>query len=194
MKGPLDLKNTKTTKRIWRYKMIIKFKRLNEFAIIPTRADDGSAGWDLSIPNDPSLLSFTLMPGERKLVKLGFSTEIREELFNIYQFMPHLNTDAFDLKKLLPSGYQVEIRPRSGNALKRGLTVLNTPGTIDASYRGEWGVILYNASNETITLYPGDKIAQAVLMPYYNQEWVEVDELSETKRGVGGFGSSGTVK
>lgn len=148
--------------------MIIKFKRLSEFAIIPVQADNGSAGWDLSIPNNPSLF-ITLAPGERQLIKLNFAAEV-------------------------PPCYQVEIRPRSGNALKRGLTVLNTPGTIDASYRGEWGVILYNASNETIILHPSDKIAQAVLMPYYSQEWVEVDELSETERGTGGFGSSGTVK
>jgi len=182
--------------------MQINFKRLIPNAIIPTRADEGSAGWDLYIPemvNQFNITSFSpddaivLKPGERKLIKLGFATEfILPKKISVEGFMEVFWRVFFD-KRVIPNspdGYQIEIRPRSGWALKKGLTVLNTPGTIDSSYRDEWGVILYNSSEEEIRLYPGDRIAQAVLMPYWKQDWVEVNELSSSER-TGGFGSSG---
>ncbi len=92
----------------------------------------------------------------------------------------------------LPQGYEAQIRPRSGLALKRGLTVLNTPGTIDADYRGEIGVILINLSNEAQTIEPGERICQMVIARHEQPQLVEVTELSTTDRGAGGFGHSGT--
>ena len=88
----------------------------------------------------------------------------------------------------VPSGYEAQIRPRSGLALKKGITVLNTPGTIDADYRGEVGIILFNTSDEDFEVNFGDRIAQIVLNKVEQIEWEEVDELDETERGEGGFG------
>ena len=108
----------------------------------------------------------TLQPMERKLIPTGLFIE-------------------------LPAGYEAQIRPRSGLALKRGLTVLNTPGTIDADYRGEVGVILVNLSGEAQTIEPGERICQMVIAKHEAPEIVEVSELSDTERGAGGFGHSG---
>ncbi len=109
----------------------------------------------------------TLAPGERTLVPTG-------------------------LRIQLPSGYECQVRPRSGLALKKGITVLNTPGTIDADYRGEIGIILINLSTEPFVITPGERIAQFVIKKYERIEWVAVERLDETKRGDGGFGHSGT--
>lgn len=108
----------------------------------------------------------TLQPLERKLLPTGLYIE-------------------------LPIGYEAQIRPRSGLALKRGLTVLNTPGTIDADYRGEIGVILINLSNEPQTIEPGERICQMVIAKHEQPELEQVQVLSETQRGTGGFGHSG---
>lgn len=91
----------------------------------------------------------------------------------------------------IPHGYECQVRPRSGLALKRGVSVLNTPGTIDADYRGEVGVILFNMSDEEFTVENGERIAQLVFAPVLQVEWDESESLSETERGVGGFGSTG---
>ncbi|GGE33975.1 dUTP diphosphatase [Psychroflexus planctonicus] len=91
----------------------------------------------------------------------------------------------------LPKGYEAQVRPRSGLALKKGISVLNSPGTIDADYRGEIGVILINLSKEEFTIQNGDRIAQLVIARHEQAEWIEVEELDETTRGVGGFGSTG---
>lgn len=92
----------------------------------------------------------------------------------------------------LPQGYECQVRPRSGLAAKHGITVLNTPGTVDADYRGEIKVILVNLSNETFTIEPGERIAQLVIARHEHVEWDEVEVLDETERGEGGFGSTGT--
>ena len=92
----------------------------------------------------------------------------------------------------LPEGYEAQVRPRSGLALKHGITVLNTPGTIDADYRGEIGVILVNLSSEAFTIQPGDRIAQMVIARHEQPTILEVSELTATQRGEGGFGHSGT--
>ena len=92
----------------------------------------------------------------------------------------------------LPVGYEAQVRPRSGLAAKKGITVLNTPGTIDADYRGEIGVILVNLSNEDFVIENGERIAQLVIAKHERGEWLEVNELSQTSRGKGGFGSTGT--
>ena len=91
----------------------------------------------------------------------------------------------------LPAGYEAQIRPRSGLAAKHGVTVCNSPGTIDADYRGEIKVILVNVSNEKFTVNPGERIAQMVIAKYEKIEWDEVEVLDETERGAGGFGSTG---
>lgn len=94
----------------------------------------------------------------------------------------------------LPVGYEAQIRPRSGLAIKKGITCLNSPGTIDADYRGEIGVILANMSNEDFTVCDGDRIAQMVIARHERAQWVECEELDETERGAGGFGSTGGSK
>lgn len=124
-----------------------------------------SAGMDLRAhTNEP----ITLQPLERGLIKTGLFIE-------------------------LPVGVEAQVRPRSGLALKKGITVLNAPGTIDADYRGEIGVILINLSNEPFTINAGDRIAQLVIAKYERAEWKEVESLTETERGAGGFGSTGTA-
>lgn len=95
------------------------------------------------------------------------------------------------LRIALPKGYEAQVRPRSGFALKHGITVLNTPGTIDADYRGEIGVILVNLSKDSFTVNPGERIAQMVIARHETVEWEEVDSLDDTARGEGGFGSTG---
>jgi dUTP pyrophosphatase len=122
-----------------------------------------SAGVDLTANLDESLV---LKPMERKLIPTGLSIE-------------------------LPVGYEAQVRPRSGLALKQGVTVLNTPGTIDADYRGEIGVILINLSNQSIEVKDGDRIAQLVIAKYEQANWEKVTVLGETERGAGGFGSTG---
>ena len=92
----------------------------------------------------------------------------------------------------LPIGYEAQVRPRSGLAAKKGISVLNAPGTIDADYRGEIGVILVNLSNEDFTIENGERVAQLVIARHERAEWVKVETLSETSRGAGGFGSTGT--
>ena len=91
----------------------------------------------------------------------------------------------------LPVGFEAQVRPRSGLAAKKGITVLNAPGTIDADYRGEIGVILANLSNDDFTIQNGERIAQLVIAKHERAEWIQVEELSETSRGEGGFGSTG---
>lgn len=91
----------------------------------------------------------------------------------------------------IPVGYEMQVRPRSGLAAKKGITVLNSPGTIDSDYRGQICVILYNSSTEPFVVESGERIAQAVVARYERVEWCQVDELSDTSRGAGGFGSTG---
>ena len=111
--------------------------------------------------------SIVLQPLERSIVKTGLFIE-------------------------LPIGFEAQVRPRSGLAAKKGITVLNAPGTVDADYRGEIGVILVNLSNEPFTVENGERIAQLVIARHERAEWNEVDILSDTVRGAGGFGSTGT--
>jgi dUTP pyrophosphatase len=93
----------------------------------------------------------------------------------------------------IPAGYEVQVRPRSGLAIKKGITVLNSPGTIDADYRGEVCVILVNLSSEEFVIEDGERIAQMVIARHEQAEWVEVENLDETQRGAGGFGHTGTI-
>ena len=130
---------------------------------LPNYETIGSAGLDIRAFIEETI---TLKPFERKLIKTGLFLEI-------------------------PVGFEGQVRPRSGFALKNGVTVLNTPGTIDADYRGEIGVILINLSEENVEIHSGDRIAQLVFAKVEQAEWLEVETLSETERGTGGFGSTG---
>jgi len=132
---------------------------------LPTYATEQSAGMDLTAALEES---FELEPGMRTLIPTGLSIA-------------------------LPKGYEAQVRPRSGLALKNGVTVINSPGTVDADYRGEIKVILGNLGTETFTIERGMRIAQMVIAKHEFVEWEVVEELDETTRGSGGFGSTGTA-
>jgi dUTP pyrophosphatase len=143
----------------------MKIKIINKSPhILPEYKTDSSAGMDLRAHLEAPVL---LKPLERKLIKTGLYME-------------------------LPKGYEAQVRPRSGLSVKHGISVLNTPGTIDADYRGEIGVILVNLSNEDFLVEDGERIAQMVIAKHERAHWVEAEELSQTIRGEGGFGSTGT--
>ena len=142
--------------------MEIQFKRLHNDAVLPGYAHEGDAGMDLCACED-----LVLKAGMRGMVKTGWSIA-------------------------LPAGTEGQVRPRSGLAFKHGVTVLNSPGTIDEGYRGEVGIILINHGDEDFVITVGMRIAQPVVAPILRVRVAEVQELSDTQRGVGGFGSSGT--
>lgn len=128
---------------------------------LPHYATDGAAGMDVVSAEDVSIA-----PGARHAVATGLAMAI-------------------------PHGYEIQVRPRSGLALKHGITVPNTPGTIDSDYRGELKVILINHGDAAFVIHRGDRVAQLVLAPVTQAAWDEVDDLDETDRGAGGFGSTG---
>ncbi len=129
----------------------------------PAYETEGSAGMDLRANIEEEII---LKPLERTIVKTG-------------------------LFIALPIGFEAQVRPRSGLAAKKGITVLNSPGTVDADYRGEIGVILVNLSNDDFVIKDGERIAQLIIAKHERVQWNEVDVLNETKRGSGGFGSTG---
>jgi len=139
----------------------LKVKKLNKLAQIPEYQTQEAAGFDLHSVED-----IIIKPNERKLIGSGL---------------------AFDI----PKGYEIQIRPRSGLAYKHGITVLNSPGTIDSDYRGEIKVLLINHSNEDFEIKVGERIAQAVIQEVIQATFQEIEELSQTDRGAGGFGSTG---
>ncbi len=143
--------------------MTIKIINTSNHAL-PNYETKASAGMDLRANLSETR---TLKPLERSIVGTGLFIE-------------------------LPIGYEAQVRPRSGLAAKKGITVLNAPGTIDADYRGEIGVILVNLSNEDFVIENGERIAQLVIAKHERADWIEVNELTETSRGEGGFGSTGT--
>jgi dUTP pyrophosphatase len=132
---------------------------------LPSYGTAGAAGMDLraAVPEDQDLV---IQPGARALVPTGLTIAV-------------------------PAGYEAQVRPRSGLALKHGVTCLNSPGTIDSDYRGEVGVILANLGPEAFTIRRGDRIAQMVVAAYASVAWEETNSLDETRRGAGGFGSTG---
>lgn len=130
---------------------------------LPEYATNGAAGMDIRAHLTEAV---TLQPLERRLIPTGLFLEI-------------------------PLGYEVQIRPRSGLAYKHGITVLNSPGTIDSDYRGEVGVLLINLSSEPFVIENGERVAQMVVAAHEQASWKEVSELSDTNRGAGGFGSTG---
>lgn len=143
-------------------KVPVKVKRLEgNNTPLPEYKTQGSAGFDLS-----SSVEEIVQAGERKLIGTGLSFEI-------------------------PEGYELQIRPRSGLAIKNGISIVNTPGTIDSDYRGEVKIILINHSTETFVIKKGDRIAQAILSPVVHAELMETDSLTDTARSAGGFGHTG---
>lgn len=141
--------------------MTVKFKRLRPEAVLPAYAHPSDAGMDVCAVDDA-----VVPKGGRALVRTGLAMQ-------------------------LPVGYEAQVRPRSGLALKHGVTVLNAPGTIDAGYRGEVGVILANFGDGDFQVKAGDRIAQLVIAPVTQAAVAETDEVDETDRGAGGFGSTG---
>ncbi|TKD65059.1 dUTP diphosphatase [Flavobacterium sp. ASW18X] len=142
----------------------MEIKIINKSAhALPHYETLASAGMDLRANIEESII---LKPLERTIVKTGLFIE-------------------------LPVGYEAQVRPRSGLAAKKGITVLNAPGTVDADYRGEIGVILVNLSNEEFVIENGERVAQLIIAKHERAEWVSVDKLSDTERGSGGFGSTG---
>ena len=141
----------------------VEVKRLahGEGLALPAYATPGSAGMDVVSAED-----VTIAPGARHAVATGLSVAI-------------------------PQGFEIQVRPRSGLAFKHGITVPNTPGTIDSDYRGELKVLLINHGSEDFAIARGDRVAQLVLAPVVQAAWNEVDELDTTQRGAGGFGSTG---
>ncbi len=148
--------------------LTVSFRRLphNPDLPLPAYATPGAAGLDLcaAVPADDPLI---LPPGERALIPTG-------------------------LAMALPPGYEAQMRPRSGLALKHGITVLNSPGTIDCDYRGEIGIILLNTGKAPFTITRGERIAQMVIASVAQAQFIEVADLPETGRGAGGFGSTGS--
>ena len=143
----------------------VRVKRLPHFEglELPAYATEGAAGMDVLAAED-----VVLAPGARHAVATGLAVAI-------------------------PHGFEIQVRPRSGLALKHGITVPNTPGTIDSDYRGELKVILINLGSEPFEIRRGDRVAQLVLAPVVQAGWIEVEHLDETARGAGGFGSTGGV-
>ncbi len=140
----------------------MKIKKINDDAVIPEYQTEGSAGFDFHSTEDVIIDRNCTV-----LVKTGLAVEV-------------------------PEGYEMQIRPRSGLALDKQLTVLNSPGTVDSDYRGEVGIILHNAGNRAQQIEIGDRIAQGIISPVEQVKFEEVDELTETERAEGGFGSTGT--
>lgn len=132
---------------------------------LPDYATPGAAGADVRA-NLPDRRSVTLAPGERRLIPTG-------------------------LRMAIPAGFEVQVRPRSGLALKKGLTIPNAPGTIDGDYRGELGVILLNAGSDPVEIAHGDRVAQLVVAPVVQARFALAATLDDTDRGAGGFGSTG---
>jgi len=143
---------------------VIRFVRLHAEAVLPRYMTSGAAGMDLHAVLSAPLL---LTPGERSLVPTGLAVEI-------------------------PAGFEGQIRPRSGLALRQGLSMVNAPGTIDSDYRGEVGVLLINLGQQSIRIANGDRIAQMVITPVVQAQIVEAEQLSDTCRADGGFGHTGT--
>ena len=141
----------------------IRVRKLHTNAIVPQYMSDHAAGMDLCAALDEPV---TLQPGERTIVPTGIAMAI-------------------------PIGYEGQVRPRSGLAIRQGITMLNSPGTIDADYRGEIGVIAINHGDAEVTFHHGDRIAQLIIAPVVHAELHVVDELCETDRGEGGFGHTG---
>ena len=145
---------------------VVRFRKLHPKAEVPSYMSTGASGCDAIACLEESL---EIAPGGRAAISTGLSIAI-------------------------PAGYEIQVRPRSGLAWKKGLTVVNAPGTIDSDYRGEVKILVVNLGADTVKIEPGDRIAQLVLQKVDLIDWQEVESLDETNRGTGGFGSTGVTK
>lgn len=152
---------TKTEVIVNPHTVPVRIEKVNPHAIIPTYAHEDDACCDLYIVED-----YTIRKGQRRLLRTGIAVEI-------------------------PTGYELQIRPRSGLAFKQGLTLVNAPGTVDAQYRNEVMLLIINLGQSPVTLRRGDRVAQMCIKPVYKIEFEEVDKLSDSDRGLGGWGSTG---
>lgn len=143
--------------------LTVQVRRLSAAAILPRYMTDLAAGVDL---HADLAAEVSLAPGERTLIPTGLALAI-------------------------PAGFEGQVRPRSGLALKKGVSLVNSPGTIDADYRGEVGIIIINHGQEVVTITPGERIAQLIIAPVVRAEFIEVAELDATRRNAGGFGHTG---
>ena len=141
----------------------VKVKKLHPQAVVPGYMTEHAAGMDLCTVIDAPV---SLSPGERTLLPTGLAMEI-------------------------PPGFEGQVRPRSGLALKQGIALVNSPGTIDADYRGEIGIIIINHGTEIVEFQPGDRVAQLIIAPVTQAELIEVDDLNDSARSSGGFGHTG---
>lgn len=165
-------------------KYIVKFKKESDYIKLPEYATEYSSGLDIRAYLD-----------KNKDYYLSNSTKHINRLDNSLEIHIHPGGRALipsGLKAEIPNGFEIQVRPRSGLALKHGITVLNAPGTIDQDYTGDIGVILYNCSDETFKVFNGDRIAQLIVSKVTQVLIHETNKLSETKRGEGGFNSTGT--
>jgi len=152
---------TKTEAVVNPHTIPVRIEKVDSHAIIPTYAHSDDACCDLYIVED-----YTIRKGQRRLLRTGIAVEI-------------------------PTGYELQIRPRSGLAFKQGLTLVNAPGTVDAQYRNEVMLLIINLGQSPVTLRRGDRVAQMCIKPVYKIEFEEVDKLSDSDRGLGGWGSTG---
>lgn len=176
--------------------MKLQIKRLHSEAILPTRAHSTDSGLDLVACLEVD--EITLYPLERKLIPTGIAIKLPEpSIISTFQMCPEIGKQYDTPIQVLSFAwqqklvYEAQVRGKSGRALKEGLSVLNSPGTIDSEYTGEVQVILVNLSNQPITIKNKQKIAQLVVCPIIIPELVEVEELTSADRGVSGFGSTG---
>ena len=170
--------------------MIVKVKRLTKTAKLPKLGSEYAAAVDLHADIEREIDSFDT---NRENVLLGVNN-----LESINPFVSHISIFPggrvlipTGISVEIPKGYEMVVRPRSGLALKNGISIVNSPGTIDSDYRGEIGVVLINLSSEKFDIHQNDRIAQLALRPIMSIEWEEVEELSDTERGEKGYGSSG---
>jgi dUTP pyrophosphatase len=148
--------------------MKIKIKRLSPEAKLPTYGSEGAACMDLYADFSGMAYNYTFISDKPELIKTGIAVAV-------------------------PRGYELQVRPRSGLALKEGITIVNSPGCVDSDYRGEVGVILMRTKQYSFKIKQGDRIAQCCVVPIPKVEWEEVGELGETERGASGYGSTGNT-
>jgi dUTP pyrophosphatase len=160
--------------------MKLKIKKLHKDAIIPTRSNPTDSGLDLY-----SIEDIQIQQGQYKMVATGIAIQLPKPLeTNVYPYELGVN-----FRQLIT--WEAQIRPKSGLAAKHGITIVNSPGTVDNDYRGEIKIILRNEGSDIFYIKKGERIAQMVICPIVTPEIIEVDELDDTKRGSGGFGSTG---
>ena len=175
--------------------MKLYVKKLFEDAKLPTKSNPSDSGFDVYVREFKKIFTHTGSDGERVFDKpeqiMTRVENIKGETCIKLQYLERILIGTGLAMTVGEEGYELQARPRSGNALNRGLSIVNTPGTIDVDYRGEVGIILINLSRKSQYIQLGEKIAQIVPVPILLPELIVVDNLSDTKRGSGGFGSTG---